>query len=120
MIGLYQFLDIKMIGHLKDVLKGKAPIFNKRSSKWPTVRKHFLETNISCSACGWTQDLEVHHIIPFHVDPSLELNPSNFIVLCDKLGKDNCHLAIGHLGNFKQENPMVKEDAAENLSKSLR
>jgi hypothetical protein len=48
--------------------------------------------------------------MPFHSDPSLELNPDNFITLC--MNKLECHEKIGHGGNFKLYNPHVKEDAA--------
>lgn len=106
------------IKHLKDVWKGKTKLLSKRSSKWPAVRKTFLENHNSCAACGGTEYLEVHHIEPFHEKPELELDSNNFITLCDKPGKDNCHLEVGHLGNFRNSNPHVREDAAEKLKKS--
>lgn len=107
-----------IIGHVKDVIKGKAKLFSKRSSKWSSLRKSFLETNNFCAACGGTIFLEVHHIEPFHENPSLELDTNNLITLCDKPGKDNCHLEIGHLGSFKSKNPNVREDAAKALEKT--
>jgi 5-methylcytosine-specific restriction endonuclease McrA len=107
-----------LIKHIKDVVKGKARLFSKRSSKWPALRKSFLETNSSCAACGCTKHLEVHHIEPFHENPFLELDPNNLITLCDKPGKDNCHLEVGHLGSFKSKNPNVRTDAEEKLKKS--
>jgi 5-methylcytosine-specific restriction endonuclease McrA len=109
-----------MIGHVKDVIKGKAKLFSKRSSRWPSLRKSYLETNNSCAACGCTEFLEVHHIEPFHENPSLELEASNLITLCDKPGKDNCHLEIGHLGSFKSKNPNVREDAAKALQEKIK
>lgn len=109
---------MSIIKHAKDVIAGKTKLFSKRSSKWPALRKSFLEENSSCAACGGTNHLEVHHIEPFHENPALELDPSNLITLCDKLGKDNCHLEIGHLGNFKNKNPNVREDAARALEKT--
>lgn len=108
-----------IIKHVKDVLNGKSKIFSKRSSKWSTFRKSFLEKHNSCAACGGTEYLEAHHIEPFHENPDLELDPNNLITLCDKPGKDNCHLNVGHLGNFKNKNPYVKEDA-EKLLKSKK
>lgn len=107
-----------LIKHLKDVWRGKTKLFSKRSSKWPTIRKSFLKIHSSCAACGATEHLEVHHIEPFHENPALELDLKNFITLCDKPGRDNCHLEVGHLGNFRNANPRVREDAAEKLKKS--
>lgn len=104
-----------IIRHLKDVFKGKKKLFSRRSSKWRKIRKSFLSLNGSCAACGCTKYLEVHHIEPFHERPELELDFSNLITLCDKPGKENCHLQIGHLGSFKNKNPNVREDAKELL-----
>jgi hypothetical protein len=57
--------------------------------------------------------LDVHHIRPFHLHPDLELEPSNLITLCEAdKGGVNCHLFIGHLGNFKSFNVDVKADAS--------
>ena len=82
----------------------------ERSSKWPTLRKHFLEAHPYCAYCGAKDRLQVHHIKPFHIDPNLELDTNNLIVLCETPGTDH-HLEIGHLGNFHSEgNPNVVED----------
>lgn len=106
------------IKRVKDVIQGKAPLEAKRSNHWPTVRKHFIQANPTCAACGGTEKLEVHHKIPFHIKPELELEPSNLIALCesDSYGVI-CHLYIGHLGNYKNSNPNVVEDAADILKK---
>ena len=42
--------------------------------------------------------------------PQLELDPNNLITLC--MGKLECHLQLGHLGNFKFYNPNIRKDAA--------
>jgi len=64
-------------------------------------------------ACGRKEDLEVHHIIPVHKDPSKELDPNNLITLCGK----TCHLMFGHLMDYKSWNPNVEEDSELYLSK---
>lgn len=86
----------------------------KRSDKWPTVEKHFREANPTCAACGGSERLNVHHCMPFHLDPAKELDPTNLITLC--MGEKECHLHIGHGGSFKQYNPNVRKDAAEALA----
>jgi hypothetical protein len=53
--------------------------------------------------------LQVHHILPFHLNPQLELDPSNLITLC--MGKLECHLIIGHGGDYKDYNPSVVKHA---------
>lgn len=85
----------------------------KRSSKWPGVRKAHLKANPTCAVCSGKKKLEVHHINPFHLHKELELDPTNFITLCEnKADGVNCHLAVGHLGSFKSFNVEVQADAA--------
>ena len=86
----------------------------KRSDKWPTVERHFLQANPTCAACGGKNRLNVHHCMPFHLDPTKELDPTNLITLC--MGEKECHLHIGHGGSFKQYCPEVRQYAAEVLA----
>lgn len=93
--------------------KAKIPAGTARSSHWPAARAAHLKDHPTCAVCGGTEKLEVHHIRPFHLHPDLELDPSNFITLCEA-NKDgfDCHLGFGHLGNFKSFNVDVVADAA--------
>ncbi len=85
----------------------------ERSPKWAALRHRVLK-GARCAACGGTQMLEVHHKRPFHLFPHLELVPSNLIVLCERKRSGlNCHLLIGHLGNYRAWNPNVQRDARE-------
>lgn len=86
-----------------------------RSPKWPSVRESHLKQHPLCSACGGESRLQVHHIVPVHVDPSKELDNSNLITLC--MGSSECHLVIGHDGSWKRDNPNVVHDAADFLLK---
>ena len=99
-----------MIKKVTDFVQGKAPLTAKRSSSWPKIRKAFLIQNQCCAVCGKTRSLEVHHIIPFHVRPDLELELTNLIVLCEGV-TTNCHLFFGHLNNYVSYNVAVREDA---------
>lgn len=82
-----------------------------RSSQWPTARRNHLRLHPACAACGGVHCVQVHHKQPFHLHPELELDPNNFITLCECSPGDD-HLRIGHLGNWKSFNPHVVEDAA--------
>ena len=97
----------------KDRIQGKAKKGEERSDLWPIVRDEFLKSNPTCAVCGGTKKLQVHHIIPFNIAPDMELDTTNLITLCTakKFGV-NCHLLIGHLGNFKRANVSVRADAA--------
>lgn len=100
-----------VIKRIKDAIEGKAPLTKKRSSKWPTVRKNHLKRHCCCEVCGTRKNLEVHHIVPFHTNPELELHSSNLITLCEcKSFGVNCHLFFGHLGDYKSINPNVVKD----------
>lgn len=95
----------------KDEISGKAPHGEARSPHWPAVRKAFL-VGKKCAVCQGTKKLEAHHIVPFHKDPAKELDPSNLIALCEagSFGV-NCHLFVGHAGDFKGWNPDAASDA---------
>lgn len=102
-----------LIKYIKDRVTGKAPKGAKRSSKWRTVRKKFLAEHPTCAVCGGKKKVEVHHKIPFHKAPELELEPSNLITLCENESYGiNCHLLVGHLGNYQRANETVDADAA--------
>ena len=103
---------MNIIEHVKHRLQGKIPSGKKRSGEWPSVRKAHLEKSPDCVVCGGKQKIEVHHIQPFHLNPSLELDPLNLITLCEaKKNGVNCHLLFGHIGNFNSVNTQVKVDA---------
>jgi hypothetical protein len=71
-----------------------------RSPKWQSVRNEFIKTHDECVCCGSKNKLQVHHILPFCVDPSKELDPDNLATMCSR-----CHLLIGHCGWFQRYNP---------------
>lgn len=77
-----------------------------RSSKWPGVRRVFLDGK-SCAACGGTDGIEAHHVLPVHLYPEHELRVDFLVALCR-----THHLEIGHAGDWRAFNPRVIEDAA--------
>ena len=85
-----------------------------RSSKWPALRRKFLAFQPYCQACGRQEKLNVHHIIPVHVAPELELSWSNCITLCE-WPTQNCHIIHGHGGRWRDYNTKVVEHTAEML-----
>lgn len=88
-----------------------------RDSRWHALRDKIVKAHPFCAYCGGTTKLQAHHIRPFHLEPDLELDPSNVIVLCEDPATDH-HLKIGHLGNFQSEgNPRVVEDCEANEAK---
>ena len=104
---------MEIIKHVIHAAQGKHPMSARRSDHWPKVREEHLKANPRCAVCGGAEKLEVHHKQPFHLHPDLELLPTNLITLCEaNHGGMNCHLAVGHLGNFKAFNPNVDSDAA--------
>jgi len=94
---------------------------SERSGHWPTVRAAYLAEHPTCEACGSADDLNVHHVAPFHLRPELELDPTNLITLCREH-----HFSIGHdpdgpgplRPNWKAANPNVRRDAAK-MAKTL-
>ena len=85
-----------------------------RSPRWREARKKWLREHPRCAACATVEKIEVHHVQPFHVHPELELDPANFITLCEAARE--CHLHVGHLGNWKLWNPLVRQQARTMLA----
>lgn len=83
-----------------------------RSSGWSKVRAEHIRKFPYCAVCGGTKVLEIHHKVPFHLRPDLELSPENLITLCEA-GTNGivCHRAIGHLGSYQSFNKDVEKDA---------
>jgi len=103
---------INFYSAIKDRITGKAPKGAKRASEWRKVRKEHLKKNPRCFICGSKTKVEVHHIVPFHLAPDLECNPENMMTLCEnKKYGINCHLLIGHLGNYERVNESCETDA---------
>jgi 5-methylcytosine-specific restriction enzyme A len=87
--------------------------YASRSPGWKRVRQTHIATHNYCAACGSKKDLEVHHIVPVHLDASLELDTSNLITLCSK----SCHLLFGHLMDYRSWNPNVVQDCSTMFQK---
>lgn len=85
--------------------------FYGRSPSWRKVRAEHIKQNPTCAACGRKEGLEVHHVIPYHIDSTKELDPDNLITLCGKY----CHFVFGHFMYWKSWNENVREDAAKYL-----
>ena len=95
-----------------EYLKCGAELGVPRSPEWPSVRDAHLKIQPLCQVCGGTSKLNVHHILPFHLDQSKELDPTNLITLCESGKPLNCHLIIGHADNFATKwNPNVISDS---------
>ena len=104
----------KAIAHQARVVHSKlreASKERKRSPKWSSLRDHTLKAAPLCAACGDKQHLQVHHKKPFSDYPELELVGSNLIVLC--MGVNECHLRLGHGGNYRFYNPNVAQDTLD-------
>ena len=87
-----------------------------RSSQWSTVRAAHLAEYPTCAACGCRRNLAVHHIVPFHLRPDLELVGANLCTLCES-DTHNDHLIFGHALDFRLWNPFVVVDAARILGR---
>jgi hypothetical protein len=89
----------------------------ERSSKWPAVRAEYLRAHPTCEACLSTgtkkNPRECHHVLPVHLFPGREVDPTNLITLCHRH-----HLVFGHLDNETDGyNVNVREDVARHLEK---
>ena len=85
--------------------------FTGRSPHWPAARRAWLKQYPTCAACGTAKSVQVHHKQPFHLYPARELDPTNFITLCECSPYED-HLEVGHKGNWKLFNADVVAEAA--------
>ena len=71
-------------------LLGRVPDEHpSRDSRWPAVRALHLKREPVCRACGTKEALEVHHRLPFHTHPDLELDDGR-----DGTGRDGNLLTL--------------------------
>jgi len=106
---LKDWFQEQIVGPVREVAKNIGP---ERSSGWSSCRKKHITKNNFCAVCGTKKSLQVHHIVPFHLRPDLELEESNLITLCLK-----DHFLFGHLRDWKSWNSAVDVDANNWLSR---
>jgi len=94
-----------MIQWFLDKWRG-IPLGAIRSVSWGQVRKEFAWLNPACAVCGTKKKLNIHHVVPFYIDQSLELKNENLISLCREH-----HFFVGHLMSWKSYNFSVREDS---------
>lgn len=94
------------LAEILDADPGRAVADRPRSGKWPRIATAHLANNPTCAVCGGKLDLDVHHVLPFHLYPKLELDRQNLITLCR-----HHHFLFGHLENWSAFNPLVRADA---------
>ena len=70
----------------------------------------YLTAHPVCQFCNKPGGkVEVHHIIPVSVDPARAADMTNMITLHRK---PDCHMIVGHLGNFRDYNRNVVQVCA--------
>lgn len=79
-----------------------------RSPHWRVIEQAHLKLEPCCQVCGTRKALDVHHVVPYHLDPARELDRTNLITLCRAH-----HLLFGHLMAWARINARVRADAAE-------
>jgi 5-methylcytosine-specific restriction endonuclease McrA len=87
---------------------------DKYPSNWEEIEKSMIAKQPYCSLCGDEgkeegNELQVHHIVPVHIDISKNGDENNLIVLCH-----HCHLRVAHCGDYeKYYNLDIKRDSKE-------
>ena len=74
-----------------------------------TAKRKYLKANHCCAITGIKKELlnghkvQVHHIIPCHVDISKACDPDNLITLTRE-----CHFTAGHCFSWRKYNGSIK------------
>lgn len=85
------YIVVKRFG-LRDDDKSDQERHRKINGKWRMVwQRHQKDrllklTNNKCMWCPSEDRLQIHHIVPVHIDPSLAETESNIVLICQ-----NCH-----------------------------
>lgn len=61
-----------------------------------------VEQQGCCSNCGLEKDLEIHHIVPVHVDSSKCFDEDNIVAICN-----DCHKLEHSTQGWQQGNPLI-------------
>jgi hypothetical protein len=85
-----------------------AAIGARRNSRFSRVAKLWLKGK-ECAYCERKAD-EAHHIYPFWLFPSLEMDDRFWLPVC-RTGEDH-HVHQAHLGSFERFDVLAKEHAA--------
>lgn len=111
---------------VRSIIKKVTSLFTKkaeelygvpRSGEWSALRARTIALSPRCAWCGGKTKLEVHHIVPFWVDKSKELDPENLIVLCMDPERE-CHFKQGHNGiSWRSYNLNIKRECAHRHGK---
>jgi hypothetical protein len=114
--SLREAIDRLLAGrHVPEML---VEFLSMRDPKWEKASREYL-VGKTCAACGTSDDLQVHHIKPFHKFRHLELDPANWIPLCMKQGH-LCHFVFGHGCFWQGWIETVVEDCARHLASVKR
>ncbi len=110
--------EFRDCGHLPESFWSNPPIEDHeklfgihRSPKWPALEHEYKHEHPNCENCGSKTNVVVHHKIPVHVDATRELDKTNLMSLCENKTM-NCHLMIGHAGNWQSYCADAQEFAA--------
>ena len=86
-------------------------VYDKIKERWEEFEREYWKKHPNekyCHICGERRNVELHHIVPRHVDPSRIFDESNLIPLCRC-----CHFRFGHLCNWDLWNPFIVDDAKD-------
>jgi hypothetical protein len=107
--GVRAFID-QILGAALDlgIDPDATPANTKRNPRFAREAKLWLKDK-RCIVCGGRIRLQAHHKYPFHLFPSLEMDERYWRPLCEGDHRLNCHLLVGHGGDFSGFNPLVDE-----------
>ena len=97
---------LSLLGYRRDYGLAAAGPGRARAPGWEALSRQLRSERPECECCGLPTTV-IHHVLPFHVHPSLELDKTNLIALCNE-----CHLRIGHGGSFRAWLPDCRRLAA--------
>ena len=77
----------------------------QRNPHWPKIRASYMKQHPKCEILCGKKATDCHHILPVHLFPNEELNPQNFLAVCE-----DCHFIFGHFFNYRSYNKDIRND----------
>lgn len=90
--------------------KGAAEMLHSEWQWRKTARLYMVDHKV-CELCAEDSELQVHHVVPWHISAELRFVLSNLVCLCQP-----CHFRFGHWRRWKDSNPEIRQ-LCEQISK---
>lgn len=110
-----------MFDHVRFLMRNRGSSLRlgpRDTAAYKKAMAQYLAEHPTCQFCRKPGGkVEVHHVIPVSVDPTKAADVTNMVTLHRK---PDCHMVVGHLGNFRDYNRNVVHVCATMADEPIR